>query len=41
MDVVINPKRSVLQAAFDELVEEIARGFDAIAQKLTPKARAR
>ena len=37
VDVVINPKRSVLKVAFDELVAEVGRGFEVIAQKLTLK----
>jgi len=41
VDVVINPKRSVLQAAFPELLTEIGRGFDAIAQKLASPANNR
>jgi len=38
VDVVINPKRSVLQVAFEDLVAEVGRGFEVIAQKLTSKS---
>jgi ribonuclease P protein component len=41
VDVVINPKRSVLKVAFDELVAEVGRGFEVIAQKLTARASER
>jgi len=33
-DVVINPKRSVLQAKFEELADEMARGFRRVNSRL-------
>ncbi len=35
VDVVINPKKSVLTLEFPVVLEEVARAFDAIAKKLT------
>jgi ribonuclease P protein component len=37
VDVVINPKKSVLTAEFPVVVEEVNRAFDAIAKRLTQK----
>jgi ribonuclease P protein component len=37
VDVVINPKKSVLRMEFSELAEEMRRGFEQIARKLTEK----
>jgi ribonuclease P protein component len=37
-DVVINPKRSVLQAEFEELALEMARGFRVVNTKLSAAA---
>ena len=33
VDVVINPKKTLLKADFDELLQEISRAFDVIAAK--------
>jgi len=37
VDVVINPKKSVLTAAFPVLMEEVSRAFDVIAGKMAEK----
>ena len=37
VDVVINPKKSVLMAEFPAVVEEVSRAFDAITKKLVEK----
>ena len=37
VDVVINPKKSVLKVEFPILLEEIGRAFDVIARKMTEK----
>ena len=37
VDVVINPKKSVLTAEFPAVVEEVRRAFDVIAKKLVEK----
>jgi ribonuclease P protein component len=37
VDVVINPKKSVLTAEFSVVVEEVSRAFDAITKKLVEK----
>jgi ribonuclease P protein component len=37
VDVVINPKKSVLTLEFPVVLEEVARAFDAIAKKLALK----
>ena len=37
VDVVINPKKSVLTVEFPSVVEEISRAFDVIAKKLVEK----
>jgi ribonuclease P protein component len=37
VDVVINPKKSVLTVGFPVLVEEVSRAFDAIVKKLEEK----
>ena len=37
VDVVINPKKSVLKVEFPILLEEIGRAFDAIARKMAEK----
>ncbi len=37
VDVVINPKKSVLAAEFPVVVEEVSRAFDVIAKKLVEK----
>ncbi|HEX9112038.1 MAG TPA: ribonuclease P protein component [Terriglobales bacterium] len=37
VDVVINPKKSVLTVAFPVVVEEVSRAFDVIAKKLVEK----
>jgi len=37
VDVVINPKKSVLKAEFPVVVEEVSRAFDVIAKKLVEK----
>ncbi len=37
VDVVINPKKSVLAAEFPVVVEEVRRAFDVIAKKLVEK----
>jgi ribonuclease P protein component len=37
VDVVINPKKSVLTAGFPVLLEEVGRAFEAIAKKLVAK----
>jgi ribonuclease P protein component len=37
VDVVINPKKSVLTVAFPVVLEEISRAFDVIAKKLVEK----
>jgi len=34
VDVVINPKKSVLKVEFPILLEEIGRAFDVIARKM-------
>ncbi len=34
VDVVVNPKKSVLQAEFLELIREVAQAFEAISRKL-------
>ena len=39
VDVVINPKKSVLEADFSVLCSEVARAFDAIEQKAAPASR--
>jgi len=36
-DVVINPKKSLLAAAFPELRNEVGRAFQVVEQKLTQK----
>lgn len=38
IDVVINPKKAVLETEFQTLCAEIARAFDVIDQKATPAA---
>jgi ribonuclease P protein component len=38
IDVVINPKKAVLEAEFQSLCAEIARAFDVIEQKAMPAA---
>ena len=40
-DVVINPKKSVLQADFPELMRDVERAFQVIEQKLGTKEAAR
>jgi ribonuclease P protein component len=37
VDVVINPKKSVLTVEFPVVVEEVSRAFDVIAKKLVEK----
>jgi ribonuclease P protein component len=37
VDVVINPKKSVLTAEFSILLEEVSRAFDVIARKMVEK----
>jgi ribonuclease P protein component len=37
VDVVINPKKSVLTIEFSVVLEEVGRAFDAIAKKLAQK----
>jgi hypothetical protein len=37
VDVVINPKKSVLTAEFPAVAEEVRRAFDVIAKKLVEK----
>lgn len=37
VDVVINPKKSVLTAEFTVVLEEVGRAFEAIAKKLAEK----
>ncbi len=37
VDVVINPKKSVLAVEFPVVVEEVSRAFDVIAKKLVEK----
>jgi ribonuclease P protein component len=37
VDVVINPKKSVLTVEFPVVVEEVSRAFDVIAEKLVKK----
>ena len=37
VDVVINPKKSVLTAEFSVVVDEVSRAFDVIAKKLVEK----
>ncbi len=37
VDVVINPKKSVLAVEFPVVVEEVGRAFDVIAKKLVEK----
>jgi hypothetical protein len=37
VDVVINPKKSVLTVEFPVLLEEVGRAFEAIAKKLVAK----
>ena len=37
VDVVVNPKKSVLMEEFPTVVEEISRAFDVIAKKLVEK----
>jgi ribonuclease P protein component len=37
VDVVINPKKSVLTVEFPVVVEEVSRAFDVIAKKLVDK----
>jgi ribonuclease P protein component len=37
VDVVINPKKSVLKVEFPILLEEISRAFDVIARKMAEK----
>jgi ribonuclease P protein component len=37
VDVVINPKKSVLKMEFSELVEEMRRAFEQVARKLMDK----
>ena len=37
VDVVINPKKSVLTVEFPAVVEEVSRAFDLIAKKLVEK----
>lgn len=37
VDVVINPKKSVLKADFSVVLAEVGRALDTIARKLTPK----
>src|SRR6266851_2615475 len=39
VDVVINPKKSLLTAEFSQLLEEVGRAFEVIQQKLTEKPR--
>jgi ribonuclease P protein component len=41
VDVVINPKKSLLTADFAEVLEEVARAFDAIRAKTANQARAK
>ena len=41
VDVVINPKKSVLTAEFSVLLNEISRAFEVIKQKLTETPRGR
>ncbi len=38
VDVVVNPKKSVLQAEFLELIREVAQAFDVISGKLGARA---
>jgi len=37
VDVVINPKKSVLTVAFASLLEEVSRAFEVIARKMAEK----
>jgi len=39
VDVVVNPKKSVLQADFAEIVQEVGRAFETIAAKLRTEGR--
>ena len=39
VDVVINPKKSLLTTKFSQLLEEVGRAFEVIQQKLTEKPR--
>src|SRR5437016_349945 len=39
VDVVINPKKSLLTTEFSQLLEEVGRAFQVIQQKLTEKPR--
>ncbi len=41
VDVVVNPKKSVLTAAFSELLNEVSRAFGVIQQKLEEKSSSR
>jgi ribonuclease P protein component len=41
VDVVINPKKSLLTADFPELRKEVGRAFQVIEQKLSEKRRAK
>ncbi|MFZ3341661.1 MAG: ribonuclease P protein component [Terriglobales bacterium] len=37
VDIVINPKKSILRLEFAKVLEEVGRAFDAIAKRLTEK----
>jgi ribonuclease P protein component len=37
VDVVINPKKTLLRAQFEELLQEVSRAFDAIAAKTSAR----
>jgi ribonuclease P protein component len=39
IDVVINPKKSVLKLEFSLVLEEVGRALEAIAKKLTAKEK--
>lgn len=39
VDVVINPKKSLLTAEFDAVLNEVRRAFDAIEKKLSPSLK--
>lgn len=39
VDVVVNPKKSVLKAEFPALLEEVSRAFDVIVRKMAEKSK--
>ena len=39
VDVVVNPKKSVLKAEFPALLEEVTRAFDVIVRKMAEKSK--